>query len=215
MIVVADGWKRCSRCRLFLPAVEAFSSRRTRKGTPAFDSYCRVCRRDLARARRSNPVFRERDKARARAAYHRRRQDPLWVAVERNRKAALARQTRALDPERTAETQRFAYWKAREDAGHPLVRTRALEHGPRLHYRPPSKADVVPAEPLLRYLRHAFHGWKPGEITSAHGGVIGRRLLEAFNGRQDMLDLDAVDRFLTIGMGRPDLLNELYPLESR
>jgi hypothetical protein len=81
-------------------------------------------------------------------------------------------------------------------------------------YRPPSCVEVVDAEPFRDFLAVMYPGMNAGEIATLIAfAVSDRRLREIFRGAATV-ELDTVDRFFTRGLGRPDLLNAVYPWES-
>lgn len=81
-------------------------------------------------------------------------------------------------------------------------------------YRGVSKHDVVPAAPFVEWLCDAFPlDWTLGEIADVLK-VPERRLRGILHYGTANVSLDLVDRALTIGMGRPDLLNVLYPVDT-
>jgi hypothetical protein len=75
--------------------------------------------------------------------------------------------------------------------------------------------ERVNAGPLLELLRDMFPGWTAHQIALLAGYTISdRRLRDVLNERQDHVELETVDRLLTRGLGRPDLLYVLYPLDT-
>lgn len=73
------------------------------------------------------------------------------------------------------------------------------------------QADFVDARPLAAFMRDAYPG--ADYVTLAHllklDANVARRVFEGESGR---IALDIVDRALTTGLGRPDLVNVLYPV---
>jgi hypothetical protein len=208
--------KWCPHCQRELP-LEDFGQRHTRTGKPVPDSYCKACRRTLARERLLDPETHARDLARRRAAYRKRRENQQWLAEERERHRLRQAALRLKNPGESAELQRFHYWSEAERNGRALgEREKAIpRYGPRRHYQRPSNhnGEGVPAEPLIAYIRHCYPGWTPYEIArlaAPHSVSVDwvRRLLQREAGK---VELEAVDRFLTHGLGRPDLLLALYP----
>lgn len=73
------------------------------------------------------------------------------------------------------------------------------------------QSDFVDARPLAAFMRDAYPG--ADYVTLAHllklDANVARRVFEGESGR---IALAIVDRALTTGLGRPDLVNVLYPV---
>ena len=69
----------------------------------------------------------------------------------------------------------------------------------------------LPAEPLLAWLASAFPG-ETAEQLEARTGVNAKRFRDIRAGQMSV-DLATVDRIFTLGLGRPDLVAALYPVE--
>jgi hypothetical protein len=80
-------------------------------------------------------------------------------------------------------------------------------------YEPVSAKDAIPAAPFATWIVEMFPGWTLGEVAGLLA-VPERRLREVVEYGTERITLDLVDRALTIGLGRPDLLNTLYPVEA-
>jgi hypothetical protein len=81
-------------------------------------------------------------------------------------------------------------------------------------HRAPSKAETVSADPLRRYVLARFPGWTLHEIAEVTGRSVSDKLLSrVLREHAATIELDVADRFLTLGLGRPDLLLALYPPE--
>ena len=80
-------------------------------------------------------------------------------------------------------------------------------------YLPVSCKDVVPAAPFAQYVGELFPGWTPGELAVLLA-IPERRVRDLLEYGAEAVTLDLVDRALTIGLGRPDVLNALYPYED-
>lgn len=210
MILVAEGWRRCACCRLIRPVGHFNAKKRWPDGSVRFyQSYCKRCA--LKRNRELN-------------GWKPRRRMSAAQKTKRDIEKRLAYEERILaDPVRFAEVQAkrrmdARLYRDRKRGGpprpYPLRKTK-LGVAVTERYRPPSKAEMVSAEPLRDYLKRTFYGWNAGEISTAHGQLMHRRILAVLSGEQDRIELDAVDRFLTLGLHRPDLLNDLYPLEEK
>lgn len=79
-------------------------------------------------------------------------------------------------------------------------------------YIGPSKVEVVDAEPLREFIRTAFPDTNANALAAKIAFAISdRRLRDLLNG-QPKIELDTADRFFTVGLGRPDLLNATYPI---
>lgn len=158
--------------------------------------------------------------AQRQAKGHKPRKPGMTEEARRARRAELYRQRmeaiRAdqarLDAHR--EAVRVKASLARERAGASQYRPRQKHNGRTVAgaYTGPSRTEVVDAEPLRAYIRHEFPGVNANELAIEIGyAVPDRRLREVLNG-QERIELDTVDRFFTVGLGRPDVLNDVYPL---
>jgi hypothetical protein len=80
--------------------------------------------------------------------------------------------------------------------------------------KPRPKPEIyVNAGPLAAYLRMTFPHLPASEIALALT-VPERRLRPIMAGTDDRVTLAWVDKAVTRGLGRPDLLNQLYPVDS-
>ena len=177
--------------------------------------HCRLCDRKMQR------------EARARVAAN-----PYLAERRRRKRREYQRADRAKNPDKYRTRERE--WRHRLKAAHPelwaevyVMPKRFLREGRSLSrsahvtkydaYEDPRWWEVgVDAEPLVTYLRDTFPGWSAWDIYQQTHHAVSDRLLRALlDGDRPRLALDSVDRFLTIGLGRPDLLNALYPMEAR
>jgi hypothetical protein len=193
--------KWCPRCQrwLSLDAFAAYSSGRVATA-------CRPCRRAYVEEYRARPEVRARGLALARERHRARMAtDPEYRAKKRR---AARRASKRRDRDERNEAARFYYWK---NAGE---RPRAKARFPtRQHYQKPTRVEVVEPEPLLEFIGARFDGWNCYEIAALAGDAVSERWLSRLMlDRPAVVELDAVDRFLTLGLGRPDLLNDLYPV---
>jgi hypothetical protein len=72
--------------------------------------------------------------------------------------------------------------------------------------------SIVDAEPFLAFLAEAFPDASPEELA-ALTGIPSRRFREFAMGKA-VVSLDLIDRAFTKGLGRPDLVVALYPMET-
>lgn len=162
--------------------------------------------------------------------------DPEKGPAARARKRAWARQHRAKHRDRYRDaTKRYYDRVMATPEGHAEVivskrlsrrlraeregRTYAIPNRPTVEpYRQVAHgkgSETVPVGPLVAYLERTFPGWNPGEIASHAGNAVsGRLVYRLLVERVGNVELDAVDRLVTHGFGRPDLLLALYPLEG-
>lgn len=205
--------KRCSRCYFRKPTVYFHPRERRPDGTVrTYQSRCKACAREFARE--TNARQRNRDRP-----YDGRKPSMTREqALARRREQYAARMARiAADPEKLAE------WRESVRLKEKLRRERhgAKSYPPRRKWRdgrkvagswcPPSALETVDPAPFIAYLDRAFVGWTREELARVIG-VPSRRLRDW--GDQGMrAELDAIDRALTKGLGRPDLLNALYPVK--
>jgi hypothetical protein len=193
--------KWCPRCQQWL-SMDAFAIYSSGRVATA----CRPCRRTYVAEYRARPEVRARNLAMARKRHNERMaNDPEYRAAKRK---ASAKGSARRDREERNEAARFYYWKNAGD------RPRAKAMFPsRQHYRRPTRVEVVAPEPLLEFLSARFDGWQSFEIAALAGEAVSERWLSRLMyERPAVVELDAVDRFLTHGLGRPDLLNDLYPI---
>jgi hypothetical protein len=193
--------KWCPRCQQWL-AMDAFAVYASGRVATA----CRPCRRVYVAEYRARPEVRARNLAAARERHRVRMATDANYRAKKRRAGAEA--SRRRDPEERNEAARFQYWK---NVGE---RPRAKAMFPsRQHYRRPTRVEVVTPEPLLDFIGARFDGWESYEIAAVAGEAVSERWLSRLlRERPAVVELDAVDRFLTLGLGRPDLLNDLYPI---
>jgi hypothetical protein len=209
--------KTCVRCGEMPFDLEHWRPHKRPGGRVSWD--CRKCANDAAR--------RAERKALA---------DPEKGPAYRARRAAWAREHRAKYPERYAAATRRYYERmmATPEGRAEVIVSKRISRRLRAEregrvYANPKRAtvepyrqvahgkgsEVVPAGPIMAYLERTFPGWKPGEIaTFIRNAVSGRLVYHLLVERPVNVELDAVDRLVTLGLGRPDLLLVLYPLEG-
>ena len=206
--------KRCPKCGETKPRTRRYFVvvKHRGRGRKLLYKHCRVCDRERQR--------RVRDEIKA---------DPVRRAryAAKHREAQRARY--AKDPERRREEQRR--WRARLMEDNPehyveivLIPRRFRREGRTYFeqgmetYRAPSKMETLPVGPLRDFILSQFPGWEAHEVAQATGYVLNpdtlRRLLGDKLGNGEVVALDLADRLLTKGLGRPDLLNALYPPEQ-
>jgi hypothetical protein len=210
MIVLNADFRHCTGCWRILPKANFNAKTRWPDGQPrTFQSRCRPCarrrQRQLTGARPKPPRLtveevRQRQALRRTEYIERIRSDPVSLAdwrAKRRMDAKLARdRRRGGPPTRT----------------YPLRRKLAGTTVPD-NYTAPSKVETVPAEPLRVYLEKRFPNYDASAMLLAvRGAVSDKGLRRLFNDRVPTIELDFADRLLTLGLGRPDLLNALYPV---
>jgi hypothetical protein len=209
--------------------------RTTPKGTLTVYSHCKACKREAVRAWMARPGVREKRAERARERYQQRRKDPEAVEATRERDRAYRQAYRERYPEREKEAsrrwrermmedeERHAHYLAGRRIGQRIAVERVTgdlagasrERDASDAYRLPSKAETVSADPLRRYVLARFPGWALHEIVQVAGRSVSDKLLSrVLREHAHTIELDAADRFLTRGLGRPDLLLALYPPEA-
>jgi hypothetical protein len=195
--------KTCRDCKRDLPRTRRFfyTTGTHADGSARWDSYCRRCRR-----------------ARTRRSWQARRSTPEGLEAMRAYYRENKRTYRALHPEAEKEARKRRWARIVADPKrHRQVNRNRRRYVAKLRapYRPPHKNEVVPAAPLRTFLVQRFPGWESFEIAAvAHHAVSPRLLYRVFHQQAQVLELDAVDRLLTAGLGRPDLLNTLYPRDG-
>lgn len=206
----------CTHCRAVGNPTEDFyairDARCRERRRP--DSWCKRCRIRAQRERR--------DRART---------DPDTLRAVRAREAAWARAWRVKNPERERQLRRAAEARLSADPERLALRAEAARMNHRIrqqargvsvrktpkgrrHYRESlAPEEFLAPEPLLAWLAETFGDLCVAEV--ARRLRVSERWLRALYGREyQRLTLLAVDRAFT-NYGRPDLLEVLYPLESR
>jgi hypothetical protein len=150
------------------------------------------------RARKTEQARRRRERAKTDAA----------TAAAFREAQRRARAKRVADPERQAMflvDQRIRY-HTEHDAR--WITPNAVES-----YQPPTGTvdESVEALPFVLWVSGTFPGLSSEEL-GPRLLIDPRRLDAMFGGDQQRVSLHVVDRALTTGLGRPDVLNSLYPL---
>lgn len=222
--------KTCPKCGVTKPESE-FYARKRPNGTLRYGGYCKVCKRDIQRVWARLPENRAKAAARKRARYQRENQDPEAVARRRKRDREAKRRWRAANPGRAAantrrwrdglqsDPERYATHLSQRRIDKRIRAERVtgkieggwIEADAMDAHRPPSLKDAIPAEPFVAWIRDEFHGAEPSTIAIALH-IPDRRVRALLNGELDRVTLDFVDRAFTRGLGRPDLLNMVYPI---
>lgn len=203
-------------------------------------SYCAVCARKRSRRRRSrsrsskeNRRVREKQtraeiNRKNRERYHRYRTDPDWVERKRAKDRARARDRRELakQDEALAEAIRATNqrWRdrVRADPERYLaylsamrIRDRTRRNSTRVFSNAlggyQEACELVPAAPFLRWLDTAFPDETPETIEARIG--LNAKIVRNMRDGQGTVSLGIVDTTLTVGLGRPDLVATLYPVE--
>jgi hypothetical protein len=195
--------KCCSRCRRWKNVDRFYVRTRDAQGNPVtWSARCRHCGKVAQRERTG----------------YKARKPAMTPDQQRERRKALYAARIAeiyADPERLAAHREFMRVKEKlrrqRNGGKTLPPKRTMAGREVAHaYRPPSAHDGVDARPFITWLSTTFAGWEPGELAQLLG-IPDRRIRELLSG-QPRVTLDLVDRALTLGLGRPDLLNDLYPV---
>jgi hypothetical protein len=225
-----DDDRQCPRCERTQPAENFFAKTRFEDGSVRTrQTLCRDCSRERQRelgghkprSRQSIEARRKRRKA----AYERIKRDPERAAKLRAAKREQARRRReraktdpAVDAAIRATTKRY-YDKRKADPEVMLdklvdARIRYRDQAdPRFSHSDATESfvntkDYVPIEPFLAWLAVTFGGDVPDEFVELVGHDMKR-----FRDR-DAISLGIVDRIVTHGLGRPDLVESLYPYDT-
>jgi hypothetical protein len=203
--------KRCPMCGAYKRLRARNFVFTTRDGKRLYKN-CRVCDRKRQRLIRAQVSA-----------------DPVRAAHRRKTKNAAQKRRWAADPEKYRRYQ--SEWRARLKEENPqryveifLIPRRFArrKHEDRPAqtparyeaYKKPTNAEMVSADPLRQFLLDAFPGWEEREIIAILGDSVSRHAVENVLRGQDRIQLDMADRLLTGGLGRPDLLDVLYPDET-
>jgi hypothetical protein len=204
--------KQCPKCGVVKPLTRRnFVTTKSRKTGKTYWKHCRTC-----------------DSARQKAQRERVKADPELAEHYRQRHTEDQRRRYQADPEKHRAYQRAYRAKLKEQEperyGELFLIPRRFRrenrpaqfvgHAKFEPYRPPSCVDSVPAEPFRVWLERTFAGWTLEEIARAAGYSLPVRRLYGVLHEQDTVSLDAVDRFCTVGLGRPDVVNVLYPYQE-
>lgn len=227
--------RRCVRCKRIQAAIEFYPKVRNEDGSiRTRQSSCRTCvnnRRRADRQERGERQSREEINRKARERYSRYRLDPEKAERMRKqaREGARRRRERAkrdaairesiqaaqrrwyeklyADPERHADylvTIRI-YGRSRRDSGRIIASVPdAYRHD----------RTLVASGPFLAYLAEAFPGESPEQLEKRIG--LAARTLREIDSRNGvgLVELETVDNAFTRGLGRPDLVAALYPIET-
>lgn len=208
---IIDGRKECVHCGEWKPVDSDFNVKtREPDGTPlTWQSYCQPCATIMNRERKG---YRPRKPKLTEAQLADRRRERYRTRMRRMRK----------DPQRLAawrEQVRLKEKLRRERAGAKQYPPRRRQNGRRVAnpWVPASAkrldgVDLVNAAPFAAFIHREFPGTTCLDIAEAMG-TTDRSIRRLLSGVEPHVTLAWVDRCLTLGMGRPDLLNTIYPLE--
>lgn len=225
--------RTCPRCERTLSADEFYAKIRYEDGSVRIrQTLCKECSRERQRELRGHKPQRKMTKGekqrKRRLHYLRASRDPERAEARRaaKREQARKRRERAKTDAETAERMRAASERYRQKymsdpeahamrlidqriryrAKHPTkqIQTTAFEAFDDAH-------DWVDSEPFLSYLKATFGAVETRDLEGYLKIDSSRfdRLME-----QKRVSLSVVDYVLTAGLGRPDLLNALYPMEG-
>lgn len=235
--------KVCADCGKRKSLSEFHAKTRYEDGTPrTWQSYCKECQRIQRRVNKGHkprkpPLSVEERNARQRA---RREQRIATETVEerdarraRNRADAQRRRDRAkVDPD-LAQRMEAIHARQREKIANDPERKAQLAADARMRYRlrrggvkwsvrgaamafrptNPHTFTTMPVDDFLQFVTLIFPNHGPSELFKLTT-VSERRWNEIFTRRTPTVELDTVDRFVTKGLGRPDLLNILIPYQE-
>lgn len=211
--------KTCRECENDLPLAEFNAKSRWSDGSPrTYHSYCKACALAYNRvvagfANRGRPydprkpaMSPEQRKERRRDLHRARMEtDPEYRERFRERKRESARELRRRERERMARDpkyrERIQNLRRRRKAAFVAAKNRR-EKELRGEY---ARLD---REPFLTWVRAR---WLNPEEAGEALGIDPRQIRALFNAEYDHVALRTVDRALT-NYGRPDLLNDLYPM---
>ena len=228
-----DEDRPCPRCERTLPAEQFHAKVKNEDGSVRIrQTLCKECSRERQRELRGHKPKSKQSKnlraLRRRGRYLRDARDPDKLAKRREakREQARRRRERAKTDAETAERMRAASERYRQKymsdpEAHAL---RLIDQRIRYREKHPTKQvqttafeafdgahDWVDSEPFLSYLKETFGAVETRDLEGYLKIDSSRfdRLME-----QKRISLSVVDYVLTKGLGRPDLLNALYPMEG-
>jgi hypothetical protein len=218
--------KLCSHCHRELPQTRKYFGHK-RDG---WESWCRVCKRDAERDARTamraaddkrraglpltahdERLLKRLDNNRAsnRRYQERRRQDPVLKDADRDRNRVHMAARRA-DPVLGQVMREAARFRFRDSQGGD--RTFAPSRGNR-HYRTTLTEDEhFDPEPFRMWLEETFAGWSDKDV-GIYLGISDRSIHGVRLGEYAQVTLTVVDRAFA-AVGRPDLLEQMYPLNG-
>lgn len=229
-----DEDRVCPRCQTLLPAGSFHAKTRNSDGSiRTRQTLCKVCakerNRELNGFRPQSKMSQAEIKERRRAGYDRVSADPVRAEQRRRRKREQARRRRErakvdpvvaeslreaseryrrkvmLDPETHA--WRLVDQRIRYRDGHP----NGARHRTAVEAFAATR-EQVDAGPFLAYLAMAFPDATSEQLETMLG-IPSQRFRELNDGKE-RISISLIDRALTTGLGRPDLVAVLYPMEG-
>lgn len=208
-----DKPRPCVRCRKVLPPESFFAKLRNPDGSVRTrGSICRDCNRELQRERtgakpKPQAMSPEQVRERNRELYRQRMADP----VKRERILATVRKSKqakreAMLRDAALHEAHLADERIRQRLAKPTTILRPAVGG----YDADSR-EWVDAQPMLDFLDAAFGAIEPRDLAVMLK-VESHRITHLRE--QKRVSISVVDHVLTAGLGRPDLLNALYPMEG-
>jgi hypothetical protein len=211
-VIVVPDMRQCVDCEGWQPrdAYHFAPCGKLPSGTIVLRNYCRKCksRRASKKVRSLDPSQREAYLTARRATVLRyERANPGAIRARKQKWAAQNRH----DPkwrERRNAIARASYWRRKEFGRtwwdepdyEPLTGTKA--------------SGLVDAGPFLAFARDVYPNADAQELARLFH-IDGSGARRMFTGEHQRVSLAVVDRALTTGLGRPDLLETLYPLEAQ
>jgi hypothetical protein len=207
MIVIAQGWKVCSRCKVAKPWEDFHAKERNADGSVRrVQSKCKGCHTE-----------RQREITGGKA---RRQLTPKQRAHLRKRRRQAAMRRLKADPERYAEflidhrirgrLRRERQGAKRQNMTYKTHRGAAVPEAYRARL---SEDEFLDPEPFCRWLDEAFPNMNlPTIAQELH--VDARTLFSVVNHEWDKVAVTTVDRVF-VNYGRPDLLEAIYPLPPK
>jgi hypothetical protein len=196
--------KECSYCHQWKPVGRFFAKEYDdQHEVRLWSSRCKLCHKLIQR----------------RKAGHKARKPGMTPAQQRARRLELYAKNMAVvraDPEQLAAYREAARVKEklrRERKGSKTYPPRRKQNGKPIMraYEPVSAKGALDAEPFVRWLRDEFPHTPIPEVARALAAPE-RHLRDLYGGITNHVTLDFVDRAVTRGLGRPDVLNTIYPM---
>jgi hypothetical protein len=232
-----DEPRDCPRCERNLEATQFHAKTRFEDGSVRTrQTLCIDCarerQRELGGHKPKSAMSKGERKRRRRELYAEKMADPERAERQRIAKREQARRRRALaktDPEvdaaiRAATKRHYDRIRSDPEAWQAKLTDQRIRYRGEgdpisLHsdanggWQPGAHLEaIVPADPFLAYLGEAFPDATPEQLEELTG-IPSRRFREFTYGKA-VVSLDLVDRALTIGLGRPDLVAALYPYDG-
>jgi hypothetical protein len=219
-MILPPDFKQCRTCKGLLPDDrDHYSQHRHRDGRIVTDTECRPCSAARSRERyhrnMEDPYLRKLEQA-ARREWNRRNPRKVKAMAERKRttRAEHYAKRTATPEQREAilDAQRIAYALRKEREGRTTRPLPSRKGSTGLYSRSLRVAEHFDPEPFRRWVTRTYPDTPLPDLAKVLG-VNDRTLTAVMTGEMLTVSVRFVDRAF-VSIGRPDLLNTMYPLEG-